>query len=65
VLWPGRSDRAEKARARALEVLRARGEPRVYVSPKLPFMVPMLAGLLLAVVVGNVVLGLVWALVGL
>lgn len=63
-LWPRRSQKAEQARARALEALRSRGEARVYVSPKLPFMVPMLAGLLVAAVVGNLVLGLVWALLG-
>lgn len=64
-LWPRRSKEADQARARALEVLRSRGETRVYVSPKLPLMVPMLAGLLVAAVVGNLVLGFVWALVGL
>lgn len=64
-LWPRRSKAAEDARARALEVLRERGDAKVYVSPKIPFMVPLLVGLLLAVTVGNVVTGLIWALVGL
>jgi len=61
-LWPRRSKAAAEARARALGVMRERGDARVYASPKLPFMVPMLAGLLVAAIVGNVVMGAVWAL---
>jgi len=61
-IWPRRSKAAAEARARALKALRDRGEARVYVSPKLPFMVPMLGGLLVAAVVGNIVMGVVWAL---
>ena len=61
-LWPRRSKAAAEARARALEAMRARGDARVYVSPKLPFMVPMLGGLLVATVVGNVIMGIIWAL---
>jgi preflagellin peptidase FlaK len=64
-LWPRRSKAAAEARARALEAFRARGDAMVYVSPKLPFMVPMLGGLLVATVVGNIVMGLMWALAGL
>ena len=60
-LWPGRSKASEEARRRALGILRDRGESRVYVSPKIPFMVPMLAGLVMATIVGNMVMGLVWA----
>lgn len=63
-LWPRRSKAATEARARALAHLRAQGAPHVHVTPKMPFMVPMLAGLLVAVVVGNLVLGAVLALVG-
>jgi preflagellin peptidase FlaK len=63
-LWPRRSKAAEEDRARALELLRGRGEDRVYVSPKLPFMVPMLIGLVIAVIVGNLVLGAVWGVLG-
>ena len=61
---PRRSKAATEARARALAHLRAQGAPHVHVTPKMPFMVPMLAGLLVAVVVGNLVLGAVLALVG-
>ena len=61
-LWPRRSKAATEARARALEAMRARGDARVYVSPKLPFMVPMLGGLLVATIVGNIVMGAIWAL---
>jgi hypothetical protein len=64
-LWPRRSKAATEARARALDRLKAQGEPRVYVSPKVPFMVPMLAGLLVAAFAGNLVLGAVLALAGL
>lgn len=64
-LWPRRSKAAVEARARALEHLRAKGEARVYVSPKVPFMVPLLAGLLVAAVVGNLVLGAMLAMAGL
>jgi len=63
-MWPGRSKAADEARARALAVLRGRGEDRVYVSPKIPFMVPMLAGLAVSALLGNVLIGLVWALSG-
>ena len=64
-LWPRRSRAATEARERALAHLRAQGEQRVYVSPKVPFMVPMLAGLLVAAFVGNLVLASVFALAGL
>ena len=63
-LWPGRSKASEEARRRALGILKDRGESRVYVSPKIPFMVPMLAGLMMAAVIGNIVMGLVWAAFG-
>ena len=63
-MWPGRSKAAEDARALALAVLREGGEGRVYVSPKIPFMVPMLVGLVVSVLLGNVLVGLVWLLSG-
>ena len=61
-LWPRRSKAAAEARARALEAMRARGDERVYVSPKMPFMVPMLGGFLVAAIVGNIIMGIIWAL---
>jgi preflagellin peptidase FlaK len=64
-LWPRRSKAAAEARTRALELMRARGEERVYVSPKLPFMVPMLAGLLLAIFLGNIITSVLAALMNL
>jgi preflagellin peptidase FlaK len=63
-LWPRRSKAADEDRARALELLRDRGEDRIYVSPKLPFMVPMLIGLVIAIIVGNLVMGAVWGILG-
>lgn len=63
-LWPRRSKTADEARARALAIVRDRHEAIVYVSPKIPFMVPMLIGLVLAIFLGNVVTGLLWALLG-
>lgn len=64
-LWPRRSRAAEEARERALQVLVGRGDERVYVSPKIPFMVPMFLGLVIAVLLGNLVTGLIWAIAGL
>jgi preflagellin peptidase FlaK len=63
-LWPRRSRQADEARGRALDLLKEQGEDRVYVSPKIPFMVPMLIGLVVTVVVGNIVLGLLWLATG-
>jgi preflagellin peptidase FlaK len=63
-LWPRRGKAADEARARALAILRDRHETIVYVSPKIPFMVPMLIGLILAIFLGNVITGLLWALLG-
>lgn len=63
-MWPGRSKEAEEARARALEMMRRRGEDRAYVSPKIPFMVPLFIGLLVAIFLGNVLMQLVWGLLG-
>lgn len=63
-LWPRRSKAADEARARALALLRERGEDRAYVSPKIPFMVPLLIGLVLAIFFGNILTGLIWALQG-
>ncbi len=65
VLWPRRSEAAREARARALARMHSRGDQAVYVSPKLPFMVPMLIGLLITVVVGNIIFWAILALVGL
>ena len=63
-MWPRRSKEADEARARALAILRERGEEQVYVSPKIPFMVPLLIGLVLAIFLGNILFGLMWALLG-
>lgn len=63
-IWPRRSKAASEARARALKAMRDRGDERVYASPKLPFMVPMLGGLLVAAVVGNIIMGAIWLLAG-
>ena len=64
-LWPRRSKAAAEARARALEIMRERGDERVYVSPKIPFMVPMFVGLILAIFLGNIITGLLWGLMNL
>ncbi len=64
-LWPRRSKAAAEARARALDLLRERGEDRVYVSPKIPFMVPMFVGLILAIFLGNIITGLLSVLMNL
>ena len=63
-LWPRRSSQAEAARSRALTLLKEQREERVYVSPKIPFMVPMFVGLIVTVVVGNIVTGLLWLGIG-
>ena len=63
-MWPGRSRGAELARARALTILMDQREERVYVSPKIPFMVPLLVGLMLAIFSGNILFGIMWALLG-
>jgi Flp pilus assembly protein protease CpaA len=60
-LWPRRSKAAIAARARALAQLKDSQEPRVYITPKIPFMVPMLIAIPFSLVVGNIILGLmVW-----
>jgi prepilin signal peptidase PulO-like enzyme (type II secretory pathway) len=63
-MWPGRSRKAEAARARALNLLMDRREERVYVSPKIPFMVPLLVGLVLGIFLGNILFGIMWVLLG-
>jgi prepilin signal peptidase PulO-like enzyme (type II secretory pathway) len=63
-MWPRRSATAEMARARALTLLRDRREDMVYVSPKIPFMVPLLIGLMVAIFLGNVLLALMGLLIG-
>jgi Flp pilus assembly protein protease CpaA len=63
-MWPGRSKRAEDARSRALALMMDRREETVYVSPKIPFMVPLLLGLGLAIFLGNILFGIIWALLG-
>lgn len=45
--------------AQTFERVQALGDERVWVSPKIPFMIPMLAGLLLAFFVGDLMLALV------
>jgi preflagellin peptidase FlaK len=53
VLFPKRGgDRSED-----LDRLRAAGADRVWVTPQVPFMVPLLGGFWLAFIVGNVLLG--------
>lgn len=58
VLFPSRTkdDSAEIAK------LKAAGADRVWVQPKVPFLVPLLAGFLLAFFVGNLMLGFLTAL---
>jgi prepilin signal peptidase PulO-like enzyme (type II secretory pathway) len=57
VLFPSRSkDESEEA-----EKLRAAGATRVWVQPKVPFLVPLLLGFLLALLVGNLMLGFLTA----
>jgi preflagellin peptidase FlaK len=63
-MWPGRSEEAAAARARALTIMKGQGEDRVYVSPKIPFMVPLFLGLVLAIFLGNIIIGLMSALIG-
>ncbi|UCC92942.1 MAG: hypothetical protein JSW25_09820 [Thermoplasmata archaeon] len=63
-MWPGRSKKAELARARALAILRDQKETTVYVSPKIPFMVPLFVGLLLAIFFGNILLAIMGAIIG-
>ncbi len=63
-IWPGRSKEADEARARALRVLQEQGDQTVYVSPKIPFMVPLLFGLILGILFGNVLFALMWAIIG-
>jgi len=54
VLFPKRDGNPSQEVAR----LRAAGIDRAWVTPQVPFMVPLLGGLLLALFVGNVLLGL-------
>ena len=54
VLFPKRDGDPSEEAAR----LRAAGIHRAWVTPKVPFMVPLLGGLLLAAFVGNVLLGI-------
>jgi len=63
-MWPRRSKDAEAARAKALAIMRARGDEKAYVSPKIPFMVPLFIGLLVAIFFGNVLMLLIWSLLG-
>jgi preflagellin peptidase FlaK len=63
-MWPRRSAEAEAARARALTILMGQGEERVYVSPKIPFMVPLFIGLMLAIFFGNIVMAIMGAILG-
>jgi preflagellin peptidase FlaK len=55
-LWPRRSKTSEEARARALVQFKESGETWVFISPKIPFMVPMFMGLMFSVIVGNIIL---------
>lgn len=57
VLFPSRS----KDESEEIAKLRAAGADRVWVQPKVPFMVPLLIGFLLAVFVGNLMLGFLTA----
>jgi Flp pilus assembly protein protease CpaA len=65
VLWPRRSEAAKEARAQALERMHSRGDQAVYMSPKLPFMVPMFIALLLTVIVGNIIFWVILSMAGL
>jgi len=61
VLFPKRSD--DKRLKKDLKALKEAGVKMPWVTPKLPFMVPMFVGYLLAFVVGNLIMGLVNLLV--
>jgi Flp pilus assembly protein protease CpaA len=63
-MWPGRSKEAEAGRTRALGILKDRGEETVYVSPKIPFMVPLFIGLVLAIFLGNILLAIMGTIIG-
>jgi len=62
-LFPKR--RTKKELVRDVDRLRKAGRKVAWVTPKIPFMVPMLFGYLLAFTVGNIILGFVVWIVGL
>ena len=57
--------RTKKEIAREIDLLRKAGRRSAWVTPKIPFMVPMLFGYLLAFTCGNLILGFVSWVVGL
>ncbi len=58
VLFPSRG-RGKKQVLKDIRDLREKGRKKAWVSPKIPFMVPMFAGYLLAFTVGNLIVGLI------
>jgi preflagellin peptidase FlaK len=62
-LFPKRG--TKKQLMRDIKALQKAGKKRVWVTPKIPFMVPMVAGYLLAFVAGNLIFGLIFWIAGL
>ena len=58
VLFPSRG-KDKKQVLKDIKALREKGRKRAWVSPKIPFMVPMFVGYLLAFTVGNLIVGLI------
>jgi len=62
-LFPKRG--TKKQLLRDIKALQKAGKKKVWVTPKIPFMVPMVAGYLLAFVAGNLIFGLIFWIAGL
>jgi len=62
ILFPTRGQKKKQV-LKDIKALREKGRKRAWVSPKIPFMVPMFAGYLLAFTVGNLIVGLVTLIV--
>jgi Flp pilus assembly protein protease CpaA len=58
ILFPSRG-RGKKQVLKDIMALRQKGRKKAWVSPKIPFMVPMFVGYLLAFTVGNLIVGLI------
>jgi preflagellin peptidase FlaK len=61
-LFPKRG--TKKQLMRDIKALQKAGKKKVWVTPKIPFMVPMVAGYLLAFVAGNLIFGLIFWIAG-
>jgi Flp pilus assembly protein protease CpaA len=58
VLFPSRG-RGKKEELKDIKKLKEAGRKKSWVSPKIPFMVPMFAGYLIAFTIGNLIVGLI------